>query len=120
MANVKPGMPIYENEIFGPVAPITRFKNIEEAVQMARNTEYGLSLAIITRDVMRAMQLAEQIPSGTVHINDQNINDEAVAPFGGVGASGTGSRLGGPDYNLDAFTETQWLTVRSEVAQYPW
>jgi benzaldehyde dehydrogenase (NAD) len=54
-----------------------------------------------------------------VHINDQTVNDEAHAPFGGVGWSGTGARLGGPEANLDAFTETQWVTVRGEVARYP-
>ena len=68
---------------------------------------------------MKGLDLAASIPSGIVHINDQTINDEAVAPFGGVGESGTGSRHGGAQANLDAFTEIQWLTVRAEPPRYP-
>jgi benzaldehyde dehydrogenase (NAD) len=119
LAEVRPGMAAYDNEIFGPVAPVIRFSTLDEAAALASGTEYGLSLGILTRDVMKGLELAERIPSGTVHINDQTINDEAVAPFGGVGASGTGSRLGGADWNMDAFTETQWVTMRGEIAPYP-
>jgi benzaldehyde dehydrogenase (NAD) len=91
---------------------------VEEAAALASGTEYGLSLGILTRDVMKGMELAERIPSGIVHINDQTISDEAVVPFGGVGASGNGARLGGSEWNMDAFTETQWVTVRGQIAQY--
>ena len=86
---------------------------------MAKDTEYGLSLGILTSDIYAGLQLAEQIPTGLVHINDQTVNDEAVAPFGGVGASGTGSRHGGPSANIEAFTETQWVTVRGDLPIYP-
>ena len=116
LADTKPGMPAYDAEIFGPVAPVTRFSTLDEAVALAAGTEYGLSLGILTRDVMRGMELAERIPTGIVHINDQTVNDEAVAPFGGVAASGTGSRVGGAEWNIDAFTETQWVTLRGEIA----
>lgn len=119
LSNVKPGMAAYDNEIFGPVAPVIRFSTLDEAAALASDTEYGLSLGILTRDVMKGLELAERIPSGIVHINDQTINDEAVAPFGGVGASGTGSRLGGAEWNIDAFTETQWVTLRGDIAPYP-
>ena len=88
--------PAYREEIFGPVAPVTPFSSIDEVVELASGTDYGLSLGILTRDVYAGPQLAERIPSGLVHINDQTVNDEAVAPFGGVGTSGTGSRHGGP------------------------
>ena len=54
-----------------------------------------------------------------MHINDQTVNDEAVAPFGGVGASGTGSRHGGPQANIEAFTETQGVTLRGDLPAYP-
>jgi benzaldehyde dehydrogenase (NAD) len=111
--------PAYQEEIFGPVAPITPFSSIDEVVELANGTEYGLSLGILTRDVYQGLELAEQIPSGLVHINDQTVNDEAVAPFGGVGASGTGSRHGGPQANIEAFTETQWVTVRGDLPLYP-
>ncbi|MEU5911687.1 benzaldehyde dehydrogenase [Micromonospora sp. NPDC047527] len=119
LADVTPTTPAYAQEVFGPVAPVIAFADQDEAVALARQTEYGLSLGILSRDVMKAMALADRIPSGIVHINDQTVNDEAVAPFGGVGASGTGSRFGGPAANVDAFTETQWLTVRGTVTRYP-
>ena len=54
-----------------------------------------------------------------MHINDQTVNDEANAPFGGVGASGTGSRFGGAAANIDAFTETRWITARGTPPAYP-
>ena len=79
----------------------------------------GLALSILTADVMKGLALADRIPSGIVHINDQTVNDEAHAPFGGVGVSGTGGRLGGAEANVEAFTETQWVTVRGDVAGYP-
>jgi benzaldehyde dehydrogenase (NAD) len=111
--------PAYAQEIFGPVAPVVGFSDLDEAVALANGTEYGLSLGILTRDVMKGLELAERIPSGLVHINDQTVNDEALIPFGGVGESGTGSRHGGTQANLDAFTEVQWVTVRGDLPQYP-
>ncbi len=118
LADVTPRMPAYAQEIFGPVAPVTTFGTLDEAAALAAGTEYGLSLGILAGDVMRALELAERIPSGIVHINDQTVNDEAVVPFGGVGVSGTGSRLGGVQWNLDAFTETQWVTMRGQIAPH--
>jgi benzaldehyde dehydrogenase (NAD) len=118
LGDVTPGMSIYDNEIFGPVAPVIRFSTLDEAVALASGIEYGLALGILSRDVMKAMDLAERIPSGLVHINDQTVNDEAFAPFGGVGISGTGSRMGGAEWNIDAFTETQWVTVRGQIAPH--
>lgn len=111
--------PAYAEEIFGPVAPVVAFSDLDEAVRLATGTEYGLSLGILTRDVMRGLDLAERIPSGLVHINDQTVNDEALIPFGGVGESGNGSRHGGTQANLDAFTEVQWVTVRGDLPAYP-
>jgi len=118
LADVTPEMPAYAQEIFGPVAPVTRFSGLDEVVALAAGTEYGLSLGILAGDTMRALELAERIPSGIVHINDQTVNDEAVAPFGGIGASGTGARFGGPEWNVDAFTETQWVTMRGQIAPH--
>jgi len=111
--------PAHQQEIFGPVAPVTSFSSVDEVVALAADSEYGLSLGILTGDVYAGLQLAERIPSGLVHINDQTVNDEAVAPFGGVGASGTGSRHGGPAANIEAFTETQWVTLRGDLPAYP-
>jgi benzaldehyde dehydrogenase (NAD) len=111
--------PAYAEEIFGPVAPVVPFADLDEAVRLAGGTEYGLSLGILTRDVMKGLRLAERIPSGLVHINDQTVNDEALVPFGGVEESGTGSRHGGIEANLDAFTEVQWVTIRDDLPEYP-
>ena len=98
---------------------MTPFDSIDEAVEMAGGTDYGLSLGILTRDVYQGLAIAERIPSGLVHINDQTVNDEATVPFGGVRSSGNGGRLGGARANLDAFTETQWVTVRGDLPGYP-
>src|SRR5215218_2668 len=119
LADVSPDVPAFGAEIFGPVAPVTPFRDLDEAVRLATATPYGLSLGILTRDVMAGLALAESIPTGLVHINDQTVNDEPNAPFGGLGDSGTGSRHGGSQANLDAFTETQWVTVRGDIAPYP-
>ncbi|MFF5297514.1 benzaldehyde dehydrogenase [Paractinoplanes globisporus] len=119
LAGVTTSTPAFNKEIFGPVAPVARFGSIEEAIALATTTEYGLSLGIVTRDAMRGVELADKIPTGIVHINDQTVNDEANAPFGGTGASGTGSRFGGAQANIDAFTDTRWLTVRSQPASFP-
>jgi benzaldehyde dehydrogenase (NAD) len=119
LADVPVAAPAYAEEVFGPVAPVRSFDTIDEAVALASDTDYGLSLGILTRDVMRGLAIAERIPSGLVHINDQTVNDEAVIPFGGVRASGTGSRHGGRQANIEAFTETQWVTMRGDLPGYP-
>jgi benzaldehyde dehydrogenase (NAD) len=119
LAQVPTTAPAYTEEIFGPVAPITTFNTIEDVARMAADTPYGLSVGIITRDVMKGLALAEKIPTGLVHINDQTIVDEPQAPFGGVKHSGAGSRIGGAEANIEAFTESQWVTMRTDVAPYP-
>jgi benzaldehyde dehydrogenase (NAD) len=118
LADVAPAMPAYASEVFGPVAPVLRFSTAEEAAKLAADTEYGLSLGILTRDPLRGLELARKIPTGIVHINDQTVDDAPNTPFGGIAASGTGARFGGTA-NLDAFTETRWVTMRSEIAPYP-
>jgi benzaldehyde dehydrogenase (NAD) len=119
LGDVGTDMPAYVEEVFGPVAPVLRFDTLDEAAALAADTPYGLSLGILTGDVMRGLALAERIPSGLVHINDQTVNDEATAPFGGLGVSGTGARFGGPAANIEAFTETRWVTVRQRIPTYP-
>ena len=119
LADVTPGMLAYASEVFGPVAPVISFSSLNEAAALAADTEYGLSLGILTRDVMKGLALARRIPTGIVHINDQTVDDEPHAPFGGVGASGTGARFGGAQANVEAFTETRWVTVSGEIPAYP-
>lgn len=118
LADVTTQMPAYAEEVFGPVAPVLPFSSVEEAISLAGASEYGLSLGILG-DVGTAMEIADAAQCGIVHINEQTVADEANAPFGGLGASGTGSRFGGAEANIEAFTEGQWLTVRSTIAPYP-
>lgn len=119
LRNVPLDAPAYRQETFGPVAPVVPFSSLDEAAALAADSTYGLSLGIMTRDVMKALDLADRIPTGLVHINDQTINDEPTAPFGGLGESGTGARHGGHAANLEAFTDVQWVTVRGEPPAYP-
>ncbi|HEY0814617.1 MAG TPA: aldehyde dehydrogenase family protein [Pseudonocardia sp.] len=119
LAGVTADAPAFTEEIFGPVAPVTRFHGVDELVDLATRTPYGLSLGIVTRDVLAGLELADRIPTGIVHINDQTVSDEANSPFGGVAASGTGSRFGGAAANIEAFTETRWVTARRTPPTYP-
>ncbi|MFG2292951.1 aldehyde dehydrogenase family protein [Streptomyces sp. NPDC048603] len=118
LAGVADDTPAYAEEVFGPVAPVRSFVTEDEAVALASGGPYGLSLGIVTADTARGLELAERIPTGIAHINDQTVNDEAVAPFGGIGVSGTGARFGG-EANLDAFTELRWTTARRTAAGHP-
>ncbi|HEU0042138.1 MAG TPA: benzaldehyde dehydrogenase [Jiangellaceae bacterium] len=119
LADVTRESPAYAEEVFGPVAPVMRFSTLDEAAELAADSSYGLALGILAADAMRAYELAQRIPTGIVHINDQTVNDEASAPFGGVRASGTGSRFGGAQANVDAFTDTRWVTMRSTISPKP-
>ncbi|MEO5663134.1 MAG: benzaldehyde dehydrogenase [Nocardioides sp.] len=118
LADVQDTHAAWTEEIFGPVAPVRAFSDVDEAIAIAAASEYGLSLGILG-DAGEAMRVADAVPSGIVHINEQTVADEAHVPFGGVGASGTGARFGGASANIEAFTETQWLTARADIAPYP-
>lgn len=110
--------PVFREEIFGPVAAATPFDTDDEAIRLANDTEYGLSMAVISRDVGRALKLGQSLRTGMLHINDQTVNDEVINPFGGVGASGNGTSIGGPA-NWEEFTQWHWLTVNGEAPAYP-
>lgn len=118
LADLSLSNPAWTQEIFGPVAPVSRFSTLEEAAEIINAGEYGLSVGILG-EVGMALELADLVDSGKVHINEQTVNDEANVPFGGVKDSGNGSRFGGADANIEAFTETQWVTMRSSIAPYP-
>lgn len=110
--------PVWRREAFGPVAPIVTYSDLDEAARIVNDSEYGLSVGILG-DTGQAMRLADHLESGKIHINEQTVSDEPNVPFGGVKDSGNGSRFGGAVANIEAFTETQWLTMRSEIAEYP-
>jgi benzaldehyde dehydrogenase (NAD) len=119
LSQMRADMPAWQEEIFGPVAPVMAFSSFEDAARIAADTRYGLILSIVTPDVMKGMELAARIPSGAVHINDQTVGDDATIPFGGVNESGNGARFGGPRANIEAFTELQWVTMKGAVPEYP-
>ena len=91
-------------EIFGPVVTIQRVRDSEHALQVANSTEYGLTAAVHTTNVDRAMWFAQQIRAGTVNINIGTYGSEAHMPFGGFGASGNGTREPGVEA-LDVYSE---------------
>ncbi|MCW5254117.1 aldehyde dehydrogenase family protein [Streptomyces sp. SHP 1-2] len=115
---VTPEARAFHDEIFGPVLPVTRFSDDDEAVELANATRYGLSAAIHTGSLGRGLALAGRLRTGMVHINGQTINDAPHVPMGGTGDSGNGGRYGG-HWNLDEFTQWQWVTARATPGTYP-
>jgi benzaldehyde dehydrogenase (NAD) len=118
LTGVKPGMRAFDEEIFGPVAAITSVGSDDEAVQLANQNEYGLSAGVFSTDVGRAIAIGNRLNTGLLHINDQTVADEPHVPFGGSGASGNGTRIGGPA-NWDEFTQWQWVTIKEKPNPYP-
>ncbi|MDX6432228.1 MAG: benzaldehyde dehydrogenase, partial [Streptosporangiaceae bacterium] len=110
---------LWTEEIFAPIAPIAIVDGAEEAIALANDTGYGLVGAVVGSDVHRATEVARRLNSAMVHVNDATPQDEALAPFGGIGHSGLGGRAGG-ESNIEEFTERRWLTVSSVPAQYPY
>jgi succinate-semialdehyde dehydrogenase / glutarate-semialdehyde dehydrogenase len=106
LANVTRDMRVNTEEIFGPVAPLIRFKTEDEAVAIANATEFGLAAYFFTKDVNRAWRVAERIEAGMVSINDGIFSNEII-PFGGVKESGLG-REGGVE-GLEEYLETKFL-----------
>jgi benzaldehyde dehydrogenase (NAD) len=118
LGDVKPSMAAFREEIFGPVAPVTVVSDADEAVRVANDTEYGLVAAIQTGSVERGLEIADQLRTGIVHVNDQTLNNDAFAPFGGTGASGNGSRFGSQS-SQEEFTQWQWVTSRPQAHSFP-
>lgn len=118
LAGVTTAMPAFREEIFGPVAPVIVVHDDDEAVAVANDTDYGLVAAIQTGSRERGRALAERLATGIVHVNDQTLNNDAYAPFGGVGASGNAARFGSQS-SWDEFTQWRWLTVRDQPHPFP-
>jgi aldehyde dehydrogenase (NAD+) len=117
LTGIKPEMRVYQEETFGPVAPIITVKGVEEAIAVANDSEYGLSAGIITRDEEKGLAVANRLQTGMAHINDSSVNDEPHVPFGGVKNSGLG-RHGGRA-SVEMFTELRWLTLERGGTHYP-
>lgn len=105
--NVTPDMDLVQNETFGPIAPIIRVKNLDEAIEIANDTEYGLQAGVFTNDYYAAMRCANEIEAGTVFVNKQSTFRTDNMPFGGFKNSGIGKE--GVKYAFDEMTKTKLI-----------
>nr|WP_246846696.1 aldehyde dehydrogenase family protein [Humibacter ginsenosidimutans] len=119
LSGVTREMPIWTEEVFAPIVPIMAFEDDAEAVGLVNESHYGLVNAVVTEDEAKGRRFARASRSGMVHINDATPIDEAVAPFGGISASGYGGRSGGLA-NIEEFTERKWISVRQGRTEYPY
>lgn len=117
VTGITPKMRLYYEESFGPIVTMTTFRQVDEAVDLANDSEYGLAAAVYSQDVNQALAIAQQIKSGICHINGPTVHDEAQAPFGGTKDSGYG-RFGSRSA-IEAFTELRWVTLQSSPRQFP-
>jgi acyl-CoA reductase-like NAD-dependent aldehyde dehydrogenase len=101
-------MRIAQEETFGPVAPIISFSTLDEALDIANETEYGLTASVFTKSLHDAWRAAEELRHGTVHVNETTNYWDQLAPFGGAKKSGAGRELAG--WMIDALTETKQIT----------
>jgi succinate-semialdehyde dehydrogenase/glutarate-semialdehyde dehydrogenase len=108
LTDVSDDMRVFREEIFGPVAPLFRFKTEEEAIAMANDTEVGLACYFYSRDIGRIWRVAERLEYGIVGINEGLISNE-MAPFGGVKESGQGRE--GSKYGLDDYLEIKYMCI---------
>ncbi|MEM8498894.1 MAG: NAD-dependent succinate-semialdehyde dehydrogenase [Pseudomonadota bacterium] len=108
LSNVSDDMRVFREEIFGPVAPLFRFKTEDEAIAMANDTEFGLAAYFYARDIGRIWRVSEGIEYGIVGINEGIISTE-VAPFGGVKESGSGRE--GSKYGIEDYLEMKYLCM---------
>jgi acyl-CoA reductase-like NAD-dependent aldehyde dehydrogenase len=117
LTGVNREMSCFREEVFGPVASVIVAKDADEAVDLANDTPYGLSAGVITRDLQKGLDLAERLQTGSVHVNDSSIGDEAQVPFGGIKASGYGKH-GGLEC-IEEFTELKWVTYQKVPREFP-
>ncbi|GAA2502694.1 aldehyde dehydrogenase family protein [Winogradskya humida] len=117
VAGVTPSMRIHTEELFGPVCTVLTVADEDEAVSVANDSPYGLTAGILTRDLARGLRVARRLRTGIAHVNDQSVDDDPTAPFGGVGESGYG-RFGGRA-GVEAFTDLRWITLQQRPKQFP-
>jgi len=103
-------MDVCYEETFGPVTSVYSVKNYDAALAMANDTPYGLSAAICTNDLNKALDFTDQVHAGMVHVNAPTLHDEPHVPFGGTGDSGFGRE--GVEVDVDALTEWKWITIQ--------
>ncbi|MGC4244078.1 MAG: benzaldehyde dehydrogenase [Herbaspirillum sp.] len=118
LSGVRPGMRVFDEEIFGPVASVITVDSEEEAITLANQNQGGLAAGVISGSLARAMRVAGRLRQGMVHVNDQTVNDECVNPFGGPGIAGNGTSVGGPA-DWEEYTQWKWITVKEQATPYP-
>ena len=117
LTNITRDMKIYYEETFGPITSIIPANDEKEALEIANDTTYGLSAGVITKDLEKAIFLAEGLEAGMVHVNDGSIDADACCPFGGCKTSGRG-REGG-QYSIEEMTEVKWITIQKRGRMLP-
>jgi acyl-CoA reductase-like NAD-dependent aldehyde dehydrogenase len=117
VADVTPEMAAFRDELFGPVAAVSKANDADHALALANNSAYGLSSAVLTNNLQLAMRFALELEAGMVHLNGPTIHDEGTVPFGGVKDSGSG-REGGR-WSTDEMTEVKWVTIQMGRRPYP-
>jgi acyl-CoA reductase-like NAD-dependent aldehyde dehydrogenase len=110
-------MRLYSEESFGPIVGVIRARDADHAVELANDSEYGLSAAVFSQDIGAALGVAQRIDSGICHINSPTVQDEAQMPFGGSKSSGFG-RFGGTA-GVAEFTELRWISISTRHRHYP-
>ena len=111
LADVTNDMKVAREEIFGPVLAVIKYSDVDEAIRLANDTDYGLSAGIWTGDLVRAQQLARELRAGSVWVNDWHMM-RTDAPFGGYKQSGYGRELGA--WSIDAYVETKAVQMSFE------
>jgi succinate-semialdehyde dehydrogenase/glutarate-semialdehyde dehydrogenase len=118
LVDVTPKMSLYREETFGPAVAIYRFDDVEDAIQRANDSEYGLNASVWTRDLRRGLQIAQRIRCGTVNVNEAYVATwGAHAPMGGMKASGIGRRHGKEGFSK--YTEEQTVGVAPFAPLFP-
>jgi aldehyde dehydrogenase (NAD+) len=117
VADVTPEMAAFRDELFGPVAAVSKASDAEHALKLANSSNYGLSSAVLTNNMQLAMKFALELEAGMVHLNGPTVHDEATVPFGGVKDSGMG-REGGK-WSIEEMTEIKWVTLQMGQRHYP-
>tara|TARA_R110002096_G_scaffold194791_12_gene377232 strand:- start:191 stop:1636 length:1446 start_codon:yes stop_codon:yes gene_type:complete len=114
LSGITQAMEVCYEETFGPVTSVYSVKDYAAALEMANDTPYGLSAAICTNDLNKALDFTDQVNAGMVHVNAPTLHDEPHVPFGGTGDSGFGRE--GVEVDVDALTEWKWITIQLPTA----
>jgi len=116
-ADVKDDMKIAKEEIFGPVMSILKFKNIDEVIERANRSHYGLGAGVVTKSIDNALKISNGLRAGTVYVNCYDVFDSNT-PFGGFKDSGIGRELG--EYGLRNYSETKTVIIKRPDDSLPW